>query len=61
MTTTFRWFQIGSTLAFAVMVSVMVGAQKVEASHPCPVIQETQHCHQAGHCVCPPGYTVHKH
>lgn len=61
MTETFRWFPIGATLACVMTVTVMTGAQTVEASHPCPVILETQHCHQAGHCVCPPGFTVHKH
>lgn len=61
MEKTCRWFQIGSTLAFVVTVSIMAGAQKIEAAHACPVINETQHCHQSGHCVCPAGYTVHKH
>ncbi len=56
-----RWLQISTGLAFFVMVLVMTGSQKVEASHTCPVIVATKHCHQFGHCVCPAGYTVHVH
>ena len=57
----YKWFQIGTGLVLFVAVSIMTGSQQLEAAHPCPVSIQTQHCHQAGHCVCPPGYTVHKH
>lgn len=56
-----RWFQLATGFAFFVGVFVMTGSQRLEASHACPVIIATKHCHQSGHCVCPAGYTVHVH